>query len=303
MWRGSIISIVIAPEAKVSMESRDEVRAVPGRGLDGDRYFFSRGAYSNQPGTGRVLTLIESEALAAAAAKLVKPFTAADARRNLVTRGVPLNHLVGRDFRAGEVVLRGVRLCEPCGYLEELTQQGVNQALLHRGGLRVDILTEGKIRVGDIVAPLDSVEDKNKVLIRRYYQEMWNPWNFDAAGEILADEIIFHGSLGVATKGRAAFCDYMRLVRAAFPDFHNHIEELVAEGDRVVARLTYRGTHRGEIFGIAATRKQITYAGTAIFKIANGKVSEGWILGDRMALLQQLGASFQAETLTENMHK
>jgi steroid delta-isomerase-like uncharacterized protein len=303
MWKGSIVSIFIAPDAKVSMESRDEVRAVPGRGLDGDRYFFSRGAYSNQPGTGRVLTLIESEALEAAASKLVKPFTAADARRNLVTRGVPLNHLVGRDFRAGEAILRGARLCEPCAYLEELTQEGANRALLHRGGLRVEILTEGKIRVGDIVAPLDSVQEKNKDLIRRYYEEMWNPWDFDAAGEILSEEILFRGSLGVATKGRAAFCDYMRMVRAAFPDFHNKIEDLIAEGDQVVARLTYRGTHRGEVFGIAATGKQITYAGTAIFKIANGKVSEGWVLGDRLALLQQLGASVPIPSLAENIQK
>ncbi|MFI5106000.1 MAG: MOSC domain-containing protein, partial [Terriglobales bacterium] len=141
MWKGNIVSILIAPEARVSMEARDEVRAMPGRGLEGDRYFFSRGFYSNHPGGGRVLTLIDSEALQAAAEKLVKPFAAADARRNLVTRGVPLNHLVGQDFRVGEVLLHGVRLCEPCGYLEELTQQGVNQALLHRGGLRVEILT------------------------------------------------------------------------------------------------------------------------------------------------------------------
>lgn len=303
MWKGNIVSILIAPEAKVSMESRDEVRAMPGRGLDGDRYFFSRGFYSNHPGGGRVLTLIEIEALEAAAAKLVKPFNAADARRNLVTRGVPLNHLVGQDFRVGEVTLHGVRLCEPCGYLEELTQQGVNQALLHRGGLRVEILTEGRIRVGDVVAPLDSTEDKNKDLVRRYYEEMWNPWNFEAAGEILSDGILFYGSLGVATQGRAAFCDYMRLVRAAFPDFHNHIEELVAEGDRVVARLTYRGTHRGEIFGIAPAGKRINYRGTAIFKIANGKIVDGWVLGDRLALLQQLGASPQASTLAANTQK
>lgn len=276
---------------------------MPGRGLDGDRYFFSRGFYSQHPGSGRVLTLIESEAITAAAAKLVKPFTAADARRNLVTQGVPLNHLVGRDFRVGEVTLRGVRLCEPCGYLEELTQQGVNQALLHRGGLRVEILTEGKIKMGDIVAPLDTLEEKNKDLIRRYYGEMWNPWNYDLADEILSDEILFYGSLGMATQGRAAFCNYMRVVRAAFPDFHNRIEEIVAEGDRVIARLNYRGTHRGEIFGISPTEKKINYAGTAIFKIAKGKIFDGWVLGDRLALAQQLGASLLPPRLDENMQK
>ncbi|MGH9702130.1 MAG: ester cyclase [Candidatus Acidiferrales bacterium] len=303
MWKGRIVSILIATEAKISMESRDEARAVPGRGLEGDRYFFSRGAYSQHPGGGRALTLVESEAIAAAAAKLVKPFTAADARRNLVTQGVPLNHLVGRDFRVGEVTLRGVRLCEPCGYLEELTQPGVSQALLHRGGLRVEILTEGKICVGDSVEPLDSLEDQNKNLIRRYYQEMWNPWNFDLANEILSDEILFYGSLGVASQGRAAFCNYMRVVRAAFPDFHNQIEELVAEGDQVVARLTYCGTHHGDIFGIAPTGKKIRYAGAAIFKIANGKIFDGWVLGDRLALALQLGATFESPALAENLQK
>jgi len=70
-------------------------------------------------------------------------------RRNIITRGVPLNHLVGRELRVGEVMLRGIRLCEPCSHLERLTRNGVLRGLVHRGGLRAQILTEGTIRVGD----------------------------------------------------------------------------------------------------------------------------------------------------------
>jgi len=79
-------------------------------------------------------------------------------------------------------------------------------------------------------------------------------------------------------------------VRTAFPDFHNTIEELIAEGDSVVARLTYRATHRGELFGIPATGKAIEYAGVAIFRVRKEQVAEGWVLGDTLGLMRQLGA-------------
>jgi steroid delta-isomerase-like uncharacterized protein len=131
---------------------------------------------------------------------------------------------------------------------------------------------------------------ENKILIQRYYHEMWNPWNFSVADDILAETIVFRGSLGTETVGREAFRGYMRQVQNAFPDFHNDIESLVAEGDNVVARLTYSGTHRGEIFGVAPTNKSIRYAGAAFFRISDGEVAEGWVLGDLLTLLRQLGA-------------
>jgi len=132
---------------------------------------------------------------------------------------------------------------------------------------------------------------QNKNLIERYYHEMWNPWNFSAADELLAETIVFRGSLGTETVGREAFRGYMRQVQRAFPDFHNKIECLVAEGQNVVARLTYRGTHQGEIFGVAPTMKSIQYAGAAFFRVSNGQVAEGWVLGDLLTLLRQLGAT------------
>lgn len=135
-----------------------------------------------------------------------------------------------------------------------------------------------------------SVED-NKNLVRRYYDELWNKWNLDAAEELIPPDISFRGSLAVTVHGLRGFKDYVEHVRATFPDFHNTIDGLIAEGDEVVARLTYRGTHRGELFGIAPTGKRVTYSGVAIFLIADGKIKDGWVLGDTMGLKSQLTAS------------
>src|SRR5690242_8325987 len=132
------------------MEQVLEARAVAGRGIEGDRYFMGTGTYSNSRTVSRDITLIEIETIEALERKgiLLDP---GNARRNIVTRSVPLNHLVGCTFVVGEVRLRGTRLCEPCSHLERLTQQGVLKELIHRGGLRADIVDGGTIRVGDIV--------------------------------------------------------------------------------------------------------------------------------------------------------
>ena len=132
------------------MQSLDEVHSVPGKGLEGDRYFNQTGTYSEKPGEGRQVTLIEMEVLDALKAQGV-PLEPADVRRNLVTRGVLLNTLVGKEFKVGEVILKGIRLCEPCNYLAKMTTPEVLTRLLHRGGLRADFLSEGTIRIGDVV--------------------------------------------------------------------------------------------------------------------------------------------------------
>jgi steroid delta-isomerase-like uncharacterized protein len=132
--------------------------------------------------------------------------------------------------------------------------------------------------------------EANKALVRRYYGELWNRWNLELADVIIAADLTFRGSLAVTVQGRDGFKEYMALVRGAFPDFHNTIEELVAEGDRVVARLRYRGTHQGDLFGLAPTGKKVSYAGTAFFRIHNGMIADGWVLGDTLCLLRQLGA-------------
>jgi steroid delta-isomerase-like uncharacterized protein len=130
--------------------------------------------------------------------------------------------------------------------------------------------------------------EENKSLVRRYYEEMWNRWDLALADDLIGEGLTFRGSLGVVVQGRDGFRDYMRAVRRAFPDFHNHIEELVAEGDRVVARLTYTGTHHGELFGIGPTGRRVTYAGVAIFRIEASRITEGWVLGDVHGLMRQL---------------
>jgi len=291
MTGGRVESIGITPAAKARMLFVKAVRAVAGKGLEGDRYFDHAGTFSNEPGEGRDVTLIESEAVEAMNAKLGTNFAPGEMRRNIVTHGIALNHLVGKDFRAGGALLRGIRLCEPCAYLQSMTRDGVLKQLIHRGGLRANILGDGEIRAGDAIALVEDPLEQNKILIRRFFDEMWNPWNFAKTDELLADEIAFRGTLGSELKGRDAFRAYMRKVQAAFPDFHNSILQMTAEDDRVVARTMYRGTHRGEIFDVAPTGKEITYAGAAFFRIEEGKVAEGWVLGDLLSVLRQMGAS------------
>lgn len=134
------------------MEPRLEVTAVAGRGIEEDRYFHGAGYWSKSPGAIRDITLIEIEAIEALNREKNISLAPGATRRNLVTRGVPLNHLVGSEFQVGNVRLLGTRLCEPCSYLEGLTQKGVLTGLIHRGGLRADIVAGGTIRVGDLIS-------------------------------------------------------------------------------------------------------------------------------------------------------
>jgi MOSC domain-containing protein YiiM len=165
MWEGTVVSIHITEQASAPMQSITEVRAFPGRGLEADRYFAGTGFYSKKLSHGgREVTLIEIEAveallggvLNAEGERLGIKLAAADTRRNIATSGVPLNHLVDREFRVGAVLMRGTRLCEPCKHLEDLTRRGVMGGLIHRGGLRAVILSDGVIRVGDTVRPRSS---------------------------------------------------------------------------------------------------------------------------------------------------
>jgi len=151
---GSVESLFIAASARQTPVSVAEVVAVVERGLQGDRYFYRRGSYSHWPGRGRDVTLIEAEVLASLPANCA--ISGAQARRNIVTRGLRLNALVGQFFQLGEVVLYGVRLCDPCTHLDKLTQPGVMAALVGRGGLRADIIEGGVIRLGDGVAVTSS---------------------------------------------------------------------------------------------------------------------------------------------------
>jgi len=149
---GRLVAIYVATAAGAPMEARDRIDALAGVGLRDDRYATATGTYSGT-GTGvRDVTLIEREAVDAVRTDDGVDVREESTRRNLVTEGVALNHLVGREFQVGTVRMRGVRLAEPCVYLEQLTGlAGVRAALVHRGGLRAEILDDGELRVGDSI--------------------------------------------------------------------------------------------------------------------------------------------------------
>ena len=142
---GTVEAIVIAPAARARTVCVERAAVHAGRGLEGDRYHDGRGTFSDVHGRGHDLTLVAAEALDALG------MTPGDARRNVVTRGIDVNALVGRRFRIGAVQCFGQRLCEPCAHLERLTWPGTLRALIHRGGLRVDALGDGEIRLGDAI--------------------------------------------------------------------------------------------------------------------------------------------------------
>jgi len=149
MIPGQLIGIYISREATVLPQAVPRIRAWAGRGLEGDRYAEGRGTFSKQKGA-RDVTLIEIEALEQFARDYHDPsLDGAQSRRNLLTRGVRLNDLVGCDFSVGGVPMRGLRLCEPCAHLGRLTPSKVLPGLVHRGGLYAQILQDGEIAVGD----------------------------------------------------------------------------------------------------------------------------------------------------------
>jgi len=153
---GKLVAIYTAPGEAAPMEAHDEIAAIAGTGLAGDRYAAKVGAFSEKPGGGREVTLIAREGITAANEEGVA-VGEHETRRNLVTEGVDLDQLVGRTFSVGDVVMRGVRDCPPCKYLEGLTRPGVMAALRGRGGLRADILRDGVLRIGDKIVEIDAV--------------------------------------------------------------------------------------------------------------------------------------------------
>lgn len=156
MKLGEVVSIQITPDGAAGLTNVEQVKAVAGMGLEGDRYYRRTGTYSNRHDESREATLIESEALEALRRDYEIELNGAESRRNITTRGVALNHLVGKEFKVGQAVFRGIRLCEPCAHLEETSGKPVRKGLIHRGGLRAQIVASGAVRVGDNVETLPS---------------------------------------------------------------------------------------------------------------------------------------------------
>ena len=143
---GRVEGIFISPRKGLLPEPVESVRALAGRGLEGNRYFFEGDAPA-----GVALTLIAAEAVEALEREHGISIEPRESRRNVVTRGIDVNELVGKAFRIGDVECRGVVLCEPCTSLQAMTQPGIIKGLAHRGGLNADILSDGEISVGDAV--------------------------------------------------------------------------------------------------------------------------------------------------------
>ncbi len=150
---GRVVGLVVATGAEAPTQLVSEAVAIAGVGLEGDRYALQTGSFSPKPGTGRQITLIEREAVEAYVQESGHAVTAADMRRNVITEGVRLNEFVGQEFTVGGTRLRGMRLCEPCTTLQRLLGGDVLRGLVHRGGLRADVVEGGTIRVGDGVSP------------------------------------------------------------------------------------------------------------------------------------------------------
>ncbi len=148
MSEGRVVGIFLTAEHGELPAGVERVRALAGKGLEGNRYFFTDGDAPD----GRAVTLIAAEALDAFEQETNIVLSAAETRRNVLTRGIDVNALVGKRFRIGDVECLGVELCEPCTHLQSLTQPGVLNGLVHRAGLNADILSDGEIAIGDAVS-------------------------------------------------------------------------------------------------------------------------------------------------------
>jgi len=153
-WRGSIAGIYIATQGGAPMRTLEMAELIEGVGIAGDRYATGTGHYSSMPSSDRQITLIEIEALEALARDYDLDLPAIESRRNVCTRGVPLNHLVGREFYLGDAILYGARLNVPCKYLEKITGKKVFDALKHRSGLNCEIRRGARVKPGDPINTL-----------------------------------------------------------------------------------------------------------------------------------------------------
>jgi MOSC domain-containing protein YiiM len=147
----AVVSIHIARDRAAKMVRLRSAKLVAGHGIEGDRYFNKTGTFSKKKTEDKQVTLIEEEALLTAKRDYGADVKPGETRRNILVRGVALNHLVGKRFRVGEAVLEGIMLCEPCGHLAKLTSPTLREALVHRGGLRCRIVESGVVKPGDVV--------------------------------------------------------------------------------------------------------------------------------------------------------
>lgn len=153
-WRGSVEGLHSCPRSFLPMKNFPTLVLIAGQGVEGDRYFFNRGFYSDRPEEGRQVTLFEIETLEALQRDHGIELRPDQHRRNITTRGVPLNHLVHVRFRIGGVLLEGTRLSPPCRHIEQVTGKELFTPMLNRAGLQARILEGGVVHLHDTIESL-----------------------------------------------------------------------------------------------------------------------------------------------------
>ncbi len=133
--------------------------------------------------------------------------------------------------------------------------------------------------------------EENKAMLRRNCEEAFNKGDLAVADENIAPNYVYHGSGGQEFKGPEGFKQFVTMLRTAFPDLHLTVEDMVAEGDKVAHRLTLRGTHKGDLMGIAPTGKQVTTTAITISRFVGGKEVEAWSSMDLLGMMQQMGVA------------
>lgn len=155
---GSVLEIWLTPTTAGPMQRVPSVRALYGRGLDGDRYALGLGTWAEWPDLEKQVTLIDRDDVAAVARETGAHLSPGDTRRNVVTTGIDLSSLVGRWFTVGEALLFGMKRCPPCTHLERLTGVRLVKAMVHRGGINAAVFAGGRIAEGDLVRPVPDAE-------------------------------------------------------------------------------------------------------------------------------------------------
>jgi MOSC domain-containing protein YiiM len=153
MWSGTVAYLHLCPRAFLPMRAFESLTLIKGEGIEGDRYRSGTGFYSDRPEEGRQVTLFEEETLEGLQRDYGIRLAPEEHRRNITTRGVPLNHLVAKVFRVGDVVLEGTRLSTPCRHIEQITGQEIFNVLINRSGLHARIIEGGEVRLHDAVVP------------------------------------------------------------------------------------------------------------------------------------------------------
>jgi steroid delta-isomerase-like uncharacterized protein len=136
----------------------------------------------------------------------------------------------------------------------------------------------------------EEMSEQNKTLARRWFEDLFSRGNLDAANEILSADFVDHLT-HEDERGLEELKAYVTIYRAAFPDIQDTLEQIVAEGDKVVVRWTSRGTHQGEFMGVAPTGRHVTFTGMRLFRIAENKIAESWVNIDEQGLQEQLGTA------------